>query len=72
MSRYENADKFQTRVITQAFGGVCTTSYAISLCGAQKALHRLSMQPCNETVDIELSELCRDKIFSPVWHLGLK
>ena len=63
MSRYENAGHLQTRVITQAFGGVCTASYAISLRGAQKALYRLSMQPYNDPVDIGLSDLCKDKDF---------
>lgn len=64
ISRYELDGVHNTRVIAQAFGGVCTTSYAISLAGARKALYRLSMQPYNSPIDLGLKDLCADKSFS--------
>lgn len=63
MSRYEIDGASNTRVFAQAFGGICTTSYAISLRGARKALYRLSMQPFNSPVDIGLKDLCADKSY---------
>lgn len=63
ISRYEVDGVHDTRVIAQAFGGICTTSYAISLDGARKALYRLSMQPYNSPIDLGLKDLCADKSF---------
>lgn len=62
MSRWEG-DGTLSRVIFPAFAGTCTSSYAITLRGARKALYRLSMTPNSHPVDIGLRTLCQDKDF---------
>lgn len=63
MSRYEAEGADSTRIISQAYGGICTASYAISLRGARKALYKLSMLPFNGPVDWGMKDLCRAKSY---------
>lgn len=51
---------FKTRVVFRTSDSSCTTAYAISLKGAQKALYYLSMNPSNDPIDNAMGHLCGD------------
>lgn len=51
---------YKTRVIFRTSDSSCTTSYVISLKGAQKALYYLSMNPSNDPIDNAMGHLCGD------------
>jgi hypothetical protein len=51
----------QTRIVFVPGFGFCSTSWAVSLAGAEKILYRQSMSPFNDAVDMGVGAMCRDK-----------
>jgi GR25 family glycosyltransferase involved in LPS biosynthesis len=57
---WEGAPDFdtQTRIIYKAGYGFCFAGWAVSLRGAEKILHKLSMLPYELAVDLGVAEMC--------------
>ncbi|KEF57743.1 uncharacterized protein A1O9_05663 [Exophiala aquamarina CBS 119918] len=57
---WEGAPDFdtQTRIIYKAGYGFCFAGWAVSLRGAEKILHKLSMLPYGLAVDLGVAEMC--------------
>ena len=54
LSRWEEepVNDRQTRIVFENEAGACTTAYALTRAGAQKALYALNMRPNNQPVDL--------------------
>ena len=61
ITRWYNANENNnTRLVFRAWGGMCTTSYAISHSGAQKAINYLGLRNVTKAIDNGISDLCHD------------
>lgn len=62
MSTWEDGTtNLSTRIFHVGGGNICTSSYIISLRGAEKVLYHMSMQPYSHPIDVGMGIVCRFK-----------